>query len=70
MERLLDFATRSRWGKHPIARADAAAAVAWAEALAPAAPETTRRLRPAHVVRYVTVPNSVKGIRRISVRGA
>ena len=28
MNRLLDFATRSRWGKHPIARVDAAAAVA------------------------------------------
>jgi hypothetical protein len=27
MERLLDFATRSRWGKRPIARADAG--VAW-----------------------------------------
>jgi len=23
MSRLLDFATRARWGKHPIARADA-----------------------------------------------
>lgn len=26
LDRLLDFATRSRWGKHPIARAEAAAA--------------------------------------------
>jgi len=28
MTRLLDYATWSRWGKHPIARVDAAAAVA------------------------------------------
>jgi hypothetical protein len=26
LERLLDFATRSRWGKRPIARSDASAA--------------------------------------------
>ena len=28
MSRLLDYATWSRWGKHPIARVDAAAAFA------------------------------------------
>jgi hypothetical protein len=30
MDRLLDYATMSRWGKHPIARAEAAAAFAGA----------------------------------------